>query len=31
MANSDRQSSTEFDFNEEATLVRGVRPLIDFN
>ena len=31
IANYDRRHGLEFDCNEEATLVRGARPLIDFN
>ena len=31
IANSDRQNGLKFHCNQEATLVRGERPLIDFN
>ena len=31
IANSDRRLGLEFDYNQEASLVRGARPLTDFN
>ena len=31
IVNSDRQHGLEFNNNQEATLVRGARPFIDFN